>query len=264
MKKRLCAAILLLLAGCMLFSACVSKADLDPAKYGLPEDAQIKVRSRNILYVVRQQPEKYYPFTLPETEDFALISHAFPFFYNMKGDSSFLIRNTHVRYDGKYYICLFEKEWLYVPDEDGQYTLWKRKKDVFRPTKTRKSEAEVLAWFFTDLSEGSVSIAAILGVWGEPTGKIKSFYVYNYNHNSGPYNEPQETLRECPEYNFHGILQYMNPETGLMARGYSVPDNFGDAIAVEASLSELYYIDRDPYCWQELTPDGVEPVLKDK
>ena len=266
MNNKIRLILLLLLASLMLLSSCAKNPALDPAQYDLPEDAETKVRwTRQLgrsLWVVKQQPEKTEPITLPETENFALRTNAFRAFFGTQFAESFMENITHVRYGGKYYIRYFDEEWLYAPDEDGQFTLWKRKGEVFRRTKTKKSEEEVKSWFFTDLSEGSVSIAMLLGVWGEPTGETATFLLYDYN----PDAPRQERTVTCAEYSFHGILQYRDPETGLALITWARPETFKESLSTHADISTaaVYYIDKDPYCWQYLTSDSKEPVLGKK
>ena len=265
MKHKLFSVLLFLLASCMLISSCAKNPKLDPSQYDLPEDAITEVRRvtqwGKVLFVVKQQPEKTAPITLPESEDFALLTTARRAFFGIrkKGMQRDLI--NHVRYSGKYYIRYFDHEWIYAPDGDGQFTLWERKGENFRRTKTRKSEDEVKAWFFTDLSPDSVSIAMIHGVWGEPTGKTKKFCLYDYNKR-GHMNE-SEVYVDYEEYDFHGILQYLDSETGLSVATYSCPQFFGTDCE-DIALTKVFYISRAKYNWEYITPDMKEPVLEEK
>ena len=201
---------------------------------------------------------------LPEEEDFALISMANDCFFGIsqKQHEPNMRRIVHARYDGnKYYIRFFEDEWLYVPDADSTYWLWQPDGEVFRKQKISKTREEVLAWFFTDLSEGSMSIAMICGVWGEPTGKQENLRIYDYARGQYDY-----VL--CDEYDFHGILQYANPETGLAVASLAccdwrekVRENYSDVET--ASVFYFNRPDKNENIWNDLSVNHQKPVLAD-
>ena len=259
MKTKTLHGILLLLTVCLLLSACRHQ-ELNPADYNLPEDAQVAARSDGRVWVVKQQPKKNLPLVLPEEEDFALISSANEcFFYTSEQYNPDHRPIAHVRYDGnKYFIRFFEEEWLYVPDADGTYWLWQPDGEVFRKQNVHKTEQEVKAWFFTDLSQGSVSISMICGVWGEPTGKQERIRIYDYAQGNDSY-----VL--CDEYDFYGILQYANPETGLAAVSLACCEwrekagNYADV-----KTSSVFYFNRPSMkenIWNDLSINHQKPTL---
>lgn len=259
--KALCA-ILLLLSVCLLLSACGQK-ELDPADYGLPADVRVVEGVDGRPWIVKQPVEKTLPITLPETEDFALRSHANGSFFGLKKHQHDYGSIVHARFDtNKYYIRFYDEEWLYAPDGDGTYWLYEPYGDTFRKQKTSKTEEEVKTWFFTDLSEGSMSIAMICGVWGEPTGKQKTMNVYNDNRGNG-----DDVL--CNEYNFHGILQYANPETGLAVGTVACCDWYDeDALRdhyLDVTTHAVYYFVPEfegQNVWQNVSVNHQKPVLE--
>ena len=263
MKTKALRTILLLLTVCLLLSACGRK-ELDPADYGLPADVQVAERPDGWVWVVKQQVEKTLPITLLEEGDFALRSHAnCCFFDTTKKCEHSMLPIVHARYDGnKYYIRFFDDEWLYVPDETGTYWLYQPNGNVFRKQSSSKTEDEVKAWFFTDLSEGSMSIAMICGVWGEPTGKQERLELYDYNQGNG-----KEIL--CDEYNFHGILQYANPETGLAVGTFARCDTREEEPRrshMDITTSAVYYFEprfESDNVWQNVSVKHQKPVLED-
>ena len=260
MKTKALHMSLLLLVICLLLSAC-HQQKLDPADYDLPADVQVEKRPDGRVWVVKQKVEKALPITLPETEDFALRSAAIGSFFDLKKQRFNHDPIVHARYDeNKYYIRFFDDEWIYAPDENGTYWLYEPRGNVFRKQKSSKTEEEVKEWFFTDLSEGSVSIAMLLGVWGEPTGRQEVIHIYDYNRGNGDY-----VL--CDEYNFHGILQYVNPKTGLAASTLACCDwremapNYSDI-----TTSSVYYLMpafEGDNVWQNVSVKHQKPLLKD-
>ena len=259
MKTKALHTILFLLVLCLLLSACGQK-ELDPADYGLPADVQVVEGVDGRPWIVKQPVEKTLPVTLPEAEDFALISHANGSFFNIK-DCYDHMPIVHARYDGdKYYIRFFDDEWLYAPDENGTYWLYEPHGDVFKRQKTSKTEEEVKAWFFTDTSEGSMSIAMICGVWGEPTGKQIELRRYDYF-------KGQDDYIMCDEYNFHGILQYADPQTGLAVKTLACCDwrdkveNYADS----TTAAVYYFVPQveGQNVWQNVSVKHQKPVLED-
>ena len=259
MKTNLLRSILLLLTLCLLLSACGQK-ELDPADYGLPANVRVVEGFDERPWIVKQTVEKTLPITLPETEDFALISHGNGSFFNMK-DCYDLKPIVHARYDtNKYYTRFFDEEWLYAPDENGTYWLYEPHGDVFKRQKTSKTEDEVKAWFFTDTREGSVSIAMLCGVWGEPTGKQLELRRYDYF-------KGQDDYIMCDEYDFHGILQYADPETGLAIKTLACCDwrdkaeNYADSTTAAVFLFEERF--EGDNVWQQVSVTGQIPLLTD-
>ena len=259
MKTKALRTILLLLAISLLLAACGQKK-LNPADYGLPADVQVVEGVDGRPWIVKQPVEKTLPITLPETEDFALISHANGSFFNIK-DCYDLMPIVHARYDtNKYYIRFFDGEWLYAPDENGTYWLYEPYGGVFKKQKTPKTEEEVKAWFFTDTSEESMSIAMICGVWGEPTGKQVELRRYDYF-------KGQDDYIMCDEYDFHGILQYADPQTGLAVKTLACCDwrdkveNYADS----TTAAVYYFVPRfeDDNVWQNVSVKHQKPVLED-
>ena len=259
MKTKALRTILLLLAISLLLVAC-SQKELNPADYGLPADVQVIEGFDGRPWIVKQTVEKTLPITLPETEDFALISHANGSFFNIK-DCHDLMPIVHARYDGdKYYIRFFDDEWLYAPDENGTYWLYEPYGDVFKKQKTSKNEEEVKAWFFTDTSEGSMSIAMICGVWGEPTGKRVELRRYDYF-------KGQDDYIMCDEYDFRGILQYADPQTGLAIKTLACCDwrdkveNYADS----TTAAVYYFVPQfeGQNVWQNISVKHQKPVLED-
>lgn len=262
MKKKLMRIGLLLLSLCLLLSSCQRYRTPDESAYDLPEDARTEVRADKRRWAVKQQVEQTLPITLPEQEDFALISHASCcFFPTTKKCLHTNVPITHARYDGnKYYVRFFDEEWLWAPDADGTYWLYRPKRGVFRRQRTSKTEKEVLHWFFTDLSDGSVSIAMLLGVWGEPTGKQATIHIYDYNKGSGDY-------VTCSEYEFHGIFQYADPATGLAVCTLACCDwretDLKDAYSDLGTSAVYTFTPRfeGENVWYRITKDNERPVL---
>ena len=85
MKIKVLHTVLLVLTLCLLLVACGQK-ELDPAEYGLPADVQVVEGVDGRPWIVKRPVEKTLPITLPEAEDFALISH---------GNGSFFISKLH-------------------------------------------------------------------------------------------------------------------------------------------------------------------------
>ena len=259
MKTKALHTILLVLTLCLLLSACGQK-ELDPADYGLPADVQVVEGVDGRPWIVKQPVEKTLPITLPEAEDFALISHGNGSFFNIK-DCYDLKPIVHARYDtNKYYIRFFDDEWLYAPDENGTYWLYEPHGDTFRKQKTSKTEDEVKAWFFTDTSEGSMSIAMICGVWGEPTGKQLELRRYDYF-------KGQDDYIVCDEYDFHGILQYADPQTGLALKTLACCDwrdkaeNYADSGTAAVFLFQERFVGDN--VWGQVSVTGQMPALQD-
>ena len=262
MKTKILHEILLLLTVCLALSACRHQGP-NPADYNLPEYAQVAERSDGRVWVVKQQPEKNLPIVLPEEEDFALISSANEcFFDTTKQYNPHSGPIVHARYDeNKYYIRFFETEWLYAPDANGTYWLWQPDGEVFRKQNIRKTEEEVLSWFFSDLSEGSMSIAMICGVWGEPTGKQAQVRIYDYNQGQAYY-----VL--CDEYDFYGILQYADPETGLATVSLACCEwrQMVERNQRDVDTAAIYYLNRPGVyenVWGNISANCQKPVLAD-
>ena len=259
MKIKVLHTVLLVLTLCLLLSSCGQK-ELDPAEYGLPADVQVIEGVDGRPWIVKRPVEKTLPITLPEAEDFALISYGNGSFFNMKDcyDHKPIV---HARYDtNKYYIRFFDDEWLYAPDENGTYWLYEPHSDVFKRQKTSKTVDEVKAWFFTDTSEGSMSIAMICGVWGEPTGKQLELRRYDYF-------KGQDDYIVCDEYDFHGILQYADPQTGLAIKTLACCDwrdkveNYADSGTAAVFLFQERFAGDN--VWGQVSVTGQMPVLKD-
>lgn len=263
MKTKALRTILLLLAISLLLVACGQK-ELNPADYGLPADVQVIEGFDGRPWIVKQTVEKTLPITLPETEDFALISHGHGSFFGLKKHYVDYKPIVHARYGGnngnKYYIRFFDEEWLYAPDENGTYWLYEPYGDVFKRQKTSKTEEEVKAWFFTDTSEGSMSIAMICGVWGEPTGKQLELRRYDYF-------KGQDDYIVCDEYDFHGILQYADPQTGIAIKTLACCDwrDKAENYADSSSAAVFLFQERFPgdNVWGQVSVMGQMPVLKD-
>ena len=262
MKIKVLHTVLLVLTLCLLLVACGQK-ELDPTEYGLPADVQVVEGVDGRPWIVKQTVEKTLPITLPEAEDFALISHANDCLFGVsKKEHEWALRQiVHARYDtNKYYIRFFDDEWLYAPDENGTYWLYEPHGDTFRKQKTSKTEEEVKAWFFTDTCEGSMSIAMICGVWGEPTGKQLELRRYDYF-------KGQDDYVVCDEYDFHGILQYADPQTGLAIKTLACCDwrdkaeNYADSGTAAVFLFQERFVGDN--VWGQVSVTGQMPVLKD-